>query len=134
MNATQSHYRRNAQQRFEDNDLANLLFNAIEEKAGSPGGRSIPDWAREQEIERLKQARETNVCTLNEFREHLGLKRELAFAFSSFIILSFTGLESFEEWNPDLANTARHLYDSNIDELELYVRLELISMILTNVS
>ncbi|SRR6266576_154510 len=121
MNATQSRLRRNDQQRFEDNDLADLLFNAIEEKAGSPGGRSVPDWAREQEIKKLEQARETNVCTLNEFRERLGLKRALASAFSSFIVLSFTGLESFEEWNPDLANTARHLYDNNIDKLELYV-------------
>ncbi|KAF8344879.1 heme peroxidase [Amanita rubescens] len=95
---------RNDEQRFEDNDLADLLFNAIEEKAGSPGGRTAPDWAREQEIKKLEQARESNVCTLNEFRERLGLKR----------------LESFEEWNPDLANTARHLYDGNIDNLELY--------------
>jgi linoleate 10R-lipoxygenase len=75
MNITQSNLRRNDQGFFEDNDLADLLFNAIEDKAGSPGGKPIPNWAREHEIEKLKQARESNVCYLNEFRERLGLKR-----------------------------------------------------------
>ncbi|KAF8335122.1 heme peroxidase [Amanita rubescens] len=95
---------RNHRERFEDNDLADILFNAIEKKAG---GRTAPDWAREQEIKKLEQARESNVCTLNEFRERLGLKK----------------LGSFEEWNPDLANTARYLY-GNIDKLELYPGLK----------
>lgn len=72
---TQSKLRRNEHGRFEDNDLAKLLFDAIEAKAGSPGGGRVPDWSREQEILRLEQARQVKVCTLNEFRQHLGLKR-----------------------------------------------------------
>ena len=34
----------------------------------------------------------------------------------------FIALQSFEEWNPELADRAREVYD-NIHELELYVRL-----------
>jgi hypothetical protein len=75
VNITQNSLDRNHQKRFEDNDLADILFNAIEKKAG---GRTVPDWAREQEIKKLKQARESNVCTLNEFRERLGLKSAFA--------------------------------------------------------
>ncbi|KAF8710136.1 hypothetical protein AX14_013425 [Amanita brunnescens Koide BX004] len=70
---------------FEDNDLAELLFDAIEE------------------ILKLRQAKQANVCTLNEFRQHLGLKP----------------LQSFEEWNPEFANIARNVF-VDINELELY--------------
>ena len=34
----------------------------------------------------------------------------------------FIALQSFEKWNPELADIAREVYD-NIHELELYVRL-----------
>ncbi|KAK2467669.1 hypothetical protein APHAL10511_000524 [Amanita phalloides] len=95
--------RRNKNDYFDDNDLAKLLFNATETKAGSPGGKAVPYWAREQEIRKIQQARQANVCTLNEFRKRLGLKP----------------LVSFEEWNSDLAKAARDLYD-DIDKLELY--------------
>ncbi|KAF8708899.1 hypothetical protein AX14_013538 [Amanita brunnescens Koide BX004] len=95
--------RRNEIDCFEDNDLAELLFDAIEVKAGYPGGRTVPDWALEENVLKLRQARQANVCTLNEFRQHLGLKP----------------LQSFEEWNPELANTAGDLYD-DINNLELY--------------
>ncbi|KAF8325513.1 hypothetical protein F5887DRAFT_1085399 [Amanita rubescens] len=95
--------RRNDDNRFEDNDLADLLFNAAETMAGSPGAKAVPEWAREQEILKLKQARQANVCTLNEFRQYLGLEP----------------LKSFEEWNSELAGTARDLY-GDVDKLELY--------------
>ena len=45
----------------------------------------------------------------------------------------FTGLESFEEWNRDLAHTTSQLYDGDINKLELYVRLALHRVILANV-
>jgi linoleate 10R-lipoxygenase len=79
-----SKLRRNEHGYFEDNDLAELLFNAIEEKAGSPGGRRVPGWAREHEIQKLKHARQANVCTLNEYRQLLGLKRAFISVLSSF--------------------------------------------------
>ncbi|KAF8687851.1 hypothetical protein AX14_003638 [Amanita brunnescens Koide BX004] len=77
---------RNKDGYFEDNDLAELLFHAIEAKAGSPGGRAVPDWAREESILKLRQARQANVCTLNKFRQHLGLKRVFNSVLSSFLV------------------------------------------------
>jgi hypothetical protein len=74
MNMIRSDLFRNKHDCFEDNDLAELLVKATETKAGSPGGKAVPDWAREREIQKIKHAREANVCTLNEFRRHLGLK------------------------------------------------------------
>ena len=55
--------------------MAELLFDAVETLAGSPGAKAVPEWAREQEILKLKRARQANVCTLNEFRQYLGLER-----------------------------------------------------------
>ena len=55
--------------------MGELLVKATETKAGFPGSRSVPDRAREWEMQKVMQAREANVCTLNEFRQHLGLKR-----------------------------------------------------------
>ena len=53
----------------------------------------------------MEQARRWGVCTMNEFRQFLGLKP----------------FESFEEWNrdPSVAKAARQLYH-HIDNLELY--------------
>jgi hypothetical protein len=43
--------------------------------------------------------------------------------YSSLIVsLSLIALQSFEEWNPELANAARDIY-ADINKLELYVRL-----------
>ena len=55
------------------------------------------------------QARKWGVCTMNEFREFLGLKR----------------FDSFEEWStaPGVAAAARQLY-GHIDNLELYPGLQ----------
>ena len=104
--------------------MAELLFNAIEAKAGCPGGNAVPEWAREREILKLKQARHAKVCTLNEFRQHLGLKRAFASILSSLLVPTslLKALQSFEEWNPELASTAHDIYD-DINQLELYVRL-----------
>ena len=80
---SESNLRRDKHDRFEDNDLAELLFDAIEEKAGCPGGKTVPDWAREAEILKLRQARQAKVCTLNEFRQYLGLRRAFTSALMS---------------------------------------------------
>ncbi|KAM6494617.1 hem peroxidase [Amanita muscaria] len=90
---------------FDDGDLASALFDAIETSAGTPGARSISKRDRERVIRKIKQGQKWNVCTLNEFRVSLGLKR----------------LQSFSEWNPNpaVAGAAEELYE-NIDNLELY--------------
>ncbi|KAG9026836.1 hypothetical protein FRB95_008385 [Tulasnella sp. JGI-2019a] len=95
--------------RFDDDELANILHNATETVAQSYRARGTPDVMRVIEIIAIEQARSWGVCTLNEFRQFLGLK-------------AYT---SFEEWNPnpEIANAARALY-MHIDRLELYVGMQ----------
>ncbi|KAF8630033.1 hypothetical protein AX15_003144 [Amanita polypyramis BW_CC] len=95
---------RNKRGYFEDSDLAEKILDATEVRAGMPGCATIPKWAREHEIRRIEQARIANVCTLNDFRKHIGLKP----------------LNSFDEWNPTLAKAASDLYKNDIQKLELY--------------
>jgi hypothetical protein len=79
------------------------------------------------EVATMNQARNWKVCTMNEFRAFMGLKRMW---FSRFLRVDgdrrrvwHLGFATFEEWNPDLeiAQAARMLY-GHIDNLELYVR------------
>ncbi|OSD00891.1 heme peroxidase [Trametes coccinea BRFM310] len=102
--------------RFSDDDLARhviinyrVLQDATEKPAGTYRARGSPAVLRIVEMMGMIQARQWGVCTMNEFRTFLGLKR----------------FESFEEWNPDkeIANAARQLY-GHIDNLELYPGLQ----------
>ncbi|KAF9465862.1 heme peroxidase [Collybia nuda] len=90
---------------FADKDLSEILHVATEEPAGFFRARGTPAVMRCVELLGIEQARQWNICTLNEFRSWLGL-------------LPFT---SFEDWNaaPEIAHAARELY-GNIDRLELY--------------
>ncbi|THV00227.1 heme peroxidase [Dendrothele bispora CBS 962.96] len=94
--------------KFADDDIAKILQDATERPACTYG-HGTPEVLRIIEVMGIKQARQWGVCSMNEFREYLGLKK-------------FT---SFEEWNPDpeIANTARRLY-IHIDNLELYTGLQ----------
>ncbi|KAI8981356.1 heme peroxidase [Trametes punicea] len=95
--------------RFSDDDLAKILQDATEKAAGTYRARGTPAVLRIVEIMGMVQARQWGVCTMNEFRSFLGLKR----------------FASFEEWNPDpeIASAARQLY-GHIDNLELYPGLQ----------
>ncbi|KAI0713138.1 heme peroxidase [Cerioporus squamosus] len=95
--------------RFKDDDLAKILHDATEKVAGAYRARGSPAALRIVEMLGMTQARQWGVCTMNEFRSFLGLKR----------------FESFEEWNsdPEIAETARQLY-GHIDNLELYPGLQ----------
>ncbi|PWN92018.1 heme peroxidase [Acaromyces ingoldii] len=102
--------KRNEDGYFDDDDLAKILKDAIEEPAHEFGGRSVPDILRIAEVAGIKQCRDVfNLCTMNEFRHFLGL----------------TTFSTFEEWNsnPEIANKARELY-GHIDDLELYIGLQ----------
>jgi hypothetical protein len=101
--------KRGADGRFSDDDLARVLHNGIEQPAGAFRGRGTPPVLRLVEIMGIEQSRAWGVCTMNEFRQFLGLKQ----------------FESFEEWNPDpeIAGAARRLY-LHIDNLELYTGLQ----------
>ena len=71
--------------RFADDDIARLLQDATDKGAGAYRARGSPAVLRIVEILGMVQARKWGVCTMNEFRTFLGLKR----------------FGSFEEWNSD---------------------------------
>ncbi|KAG6381666.1 heme peroxidase [Boletus reticuloceps] len=94
---------------YRDSDLANLLQNSTSHHAAAFGARGTPATMRLNEIMGIETNRTWGVCSLNDFRQFLGLKR----------------YSSFEEWNPDkkVASVAEKLY-GHIDNLELYVGLQ----------
>lgn len=61
--------------RFSDKDLAQTLQNATDDMAQAFRARGIPAAFKVIEVMGIKQARAWNVCSLNEFRKFLGLKR-----------------------------------------------------------
>ncbi|KAG7089000.1 hypothetical protein E1B28_012947 [Marasmius oreades] len=95
--------------RFKDEDLANLILNATERRAGAFKARGIPEALRVVEILGIEHARTWGTCSLNEFRKFMNLKP----------------YKNFEQWNGDktVAAAARSLY-KHIDNLELYVGLQ----------
>ncbi|KAJ7160327.1 heme peroxidase [Mycena filopes] len=100
---------RGADGKFADDDIAKILLDATESPAGAYRARGTPGVLRVIEMMGILQARQWGVCTMNEFRQFLGLKL----------------FQDFEEWNPDpdVANAARRLY-GHIDNLELYTGLQ----------
>lgn len=94
---------------FKDDDLANVLKNATDHPAAAFRARGTPASMRLHEIMGIDQNRRWGVCSLNDFRSYLGLKR----------------YKSFREWNPDpeIADAAEKLY-GHIENLELYVGLQ----------
>ncbi|KAF8957351.1 heme peroxidase [Flammula alnicola] len=91
--------------KFADDDLASILYTATESPASAYRGLGSPGVLRLVEIMGIEQSRSWGVCTMNEFRQYLGLKQ----------------FETFEEWNPNpqIASAARRLY-GHVDNLELY--------------
>lgn len=90
---------------FDDNDIAEILTNSIEDCANSFGAHRVPGVLRIVEILGIRQARIWQVATLNEFRKHFNL----------------TPHTSFESINsdPEVAESLRRLYDEP-DLVELY--------------
>lgn len=60
---------------FSDDALAKVLHDATENPAGAYGARNTPDVLRVIEVMGMQQARQWGVCSMNEFRKSLGLKR-----------------------------------------------------------
>ena len=80
------------------------MQNATEHPANTFGGQGTPACLRVIEIMGIQQARQWGVCTMNEFRKYLGLKRmSWLFVRYLFYILTiyFAEFKTFEEWNPD---------------------------------
>ncbi len=96
--------------KFGDDRLADILQRATEKTAGAFRARGTSPTLKLLEIIAINQARDWGVCTMNKFRQSLGLKQ----------------YASFEEWNsgtPGVAEAARKLY-GHINNLELYVGLQ----------
>ncbi|KAI2464196.1 linoleate diol synthase [Annulohypoxylon bovei var. microspora] len=98
-------FERNADGKFNDDDLVGCICDAIEDVAGAFGGRNVPQSMKPVEILGILQGRKWNVAGLNEFRKHFGLKP----------------YEKFEDINsdPEIADSLRHLYE-HPDYVELY--------------
>ncbi|KAI8964322.1 linoleate diol synthase [Daldinia sp. FL1419] len=98
-------FKRNADGKFDDDDLVGCISDAIEDCAGAFGGRNVPESMKPVEILGILQGRKWNVAGLNEFRKHFGLKP----------------YEKFEDINsdPEIADSLRHLYE-HPDFVELY--------------
>ncbi|KAI1403187.1 linoleate diol synthase precursor [Hypoxylon fuscum] len=90
---------------YSDDDLVDILTGSIEDVAGAFGANQVPSALRVIEILGITQARKWHVATLNEFRQHFGLKKH----------------DTFEDINPDptVASNLMTLYDSP-DSVELY--------------
>ncbi|PLW12028.1 hypothetical protein PCANC_20450 [Puccinia coronata f. sp. avenae] len=89
--------------RFRDEDIARILRDSTNDVAGAFGAHHTPAVLRWIDCQGMRTARDVwRACTLNEFREYLGLK----------------AFESFKEWNSDetVANAMEDLvgHPSNI--------------------
>lgn len=90
---------------FNDDDLAKLITEGIEDCANAMGPQQVPTVMKAIEILGIMQARSWRVATLNEFREYFALERHKTF-------------ESITD-NKEVSEALKHLYDTP-DEVELY--------------
>ena len=88
-----------------DDGLVEILAASVEDQAGAFGARQVPHILRSVEILGIKQARNWNLATLNEFRAFFGLEKH----------------ETFESINsdPQVAESLKHFYD-HPDFVEIY--------------
>ncbi|TWU77015.1 hypothetical protein ED733_007618 [Metarhizium rileyi] len=90
---------------FRDEDLVQILKEAMEDPAGAFGARTVPKALKVIEVLGIHQARKWQVASLNEFRDFFGLKR----------YEKFSDINSNEE----IASILEKLY-SDPDMVELY--------------
>ncbi|GAA5924351.1 hypothetical protein JCM3775_005665 [Rhodotorula graminis] len=89
-----------------DEDIVKVLLETTDNVASAFKARAIPEVMRAIDLLGMEAARKSwRCCTMNAFREFLGLKK----------------YSSFDEWNPDksVARAAEKLY-KHVDHLELY--------------
>ena len=72
--------KRNAQGKFNDEDMVKILTDSTEDVAGAFGPKNVPLVMKVIDIMGIEQARKWNVCTLNEFRKFFKLKPHKTFA------------------------------------------------------
>jgi linoleate 10R-lipoxygenase len=110
--------------RFKDKDIAEVLQQATKHPACAFGYRQVPLCAQDPELQKIKEARDSNVRSLNEYRKCLGLKRTSCASRLSVLLNFFPNIahKTFLDWNSDVevATHAEQLY-KDINNLELYV-------------
>lgn len=111
--------------RFKDKDVADVLQQATTRSACGFGYRQVPFCAQDHELQKIKEARDSNVRSLNDYRKCLGLKRTSYASWLrvfSFFFPDIIAHKTFIDWNSniEIAKHAEKLY-KNIDDLELYV-------------
>ncbi|TWU75932.1 hypothetical protein ED733_006304 [Metarhizium rileyi] len=91
--------------RFNDDELVNAISTAIEQPGGAFGAQNVPRIMKPVEMLGIIRGRKWNLCGLNEFRKHFGLKP----------------YDTFEDINsdPGVADSLRNLYQ-HPDYVELY--------------
>jgi linoleate 8R-lipoxygenase / 9,12-octadecadienoate 8-hydroperoxide 8R-isomerase len=91
--------------KYKDDDLAAVFVDGVEDCAGAFGANHVPTVLRAVEILGIKQARDWNLASLNEFRRHFKLAPH----------------KTFEDINPDplVAEQLKRLY-GHPDHVELY--------------
>lgn len=96
---------RDEQGKVSDDDLVEIISSGIEDQANSFGARMIPKIMRSIDVLGMKQARSWNLASLNEFRQHFGLKK----------------YTKFDQINPDphVSEQLKRLYEVP-DHVELY--------------
>lgn len=70
---------RDADGKFDDDDLVAILASRISDVAGASGANNVPGVLRAVEILGMEQARAWRYATLNEFRKFFGLTPHRAF-------------------------------------------------------
>lgn len=90
---------------FKDDDLAKLLTEGVEDCANAMGPQQVPICLRAIEVLGIRQARTWQLSTLNEFRQHFGLRPHRTF-------------DDITQ-NKEVADALKHLYDTP-DNVELY--------------
>lgn len=97
--------KRDAEGKFNDAEMVNVMKESMEDPAGLFGARMVPKALRMIEIAGILTSRKWNLASLNEMRSFFGLRRH----------------DSFEDINPDpeIADLLRKLYD-HPDMVEMY--------------
>lgn len=72
--------RKNAEGKYNDEQLVNILTDSTRDVAGAFGSRNVPLAMKVIEVMGIEQARSWNVCTLNEFRKFFNLEPHRNFA------------------------------------------------------
>ncbi|KAK9441774.1 heme peroxidase [Metarhizium brunneum] len=98
-------FTRGSDGRFNDDELVDAISTAIEQPGGAFGAQNVPRIMKPVEILGIIRGRKWNLCGLNEFRKHFGLK----------------AYDTFEDINsdPGVADALRNLYQ-HPDHVELY--------------